>query len=750
MASAAKVAGTDAVGTARGTDSDRIDGARLLRGEWRTLGRFVLEGFGAGLVVSLVLALAVFIVTSPATAAAAANPPGALYLKAADGTRTATPLVFTDVAMRITGMIARVTVTQRFVNPTDEWREGVYVFPLPEKAAVDHLRMKVGERDIEGQIKERGEAKRTYDAAKDGGRKATLVEQERANMFTTSVANIGPRDEIAVTIEYQETLRYDEGTFRLRFPLAITPRYIPGEQLASLAGDVGWPAPTQAVLDTDRFGAGIGWSASTQAVPDADHITPPVVPRSAGLVLPVRIGIDLDAGFPLASLASTYHPVRIEAKGGHRYHLALADGPVPAARDFELTWTPNADAQPRTALFTETKGGKTYALLMALPPAVANADTPRAPREITYVVDTSGSMEGVSMTQAREALLLALDRLQPGDRFNVIEFNSGTRSLFAAPVPYDGETARRARRFVSDLRARGGTEMLSALEIALAGERTASILRQVVFLTDGAVGNEDAILGLVAARLGDRRLFTVGIGPAPNMFFMTKAAQFGRGTYTAIGDVREVKDRMTALFRKLESPALTDIEVAWPAGADVWPRVVPDLYVGEPVVVTAQFNAAALGGGSGGSGNVAVRGRRGDSAWSTLLPAAETAPATGIGVLWARAKIDALMDAGRRGVPEEATRAAVLDVALTHHLVSRYTSLVAVDVTPARAAGADLRTSPVPGNIPEGLTGFDALPQTATPARLLMLVGALALLIAASLAWRLRSASGARFSAPTP
>lgn len=693
--------------------TQRIDGTRLFRSEWRTLVRLVLEGFAAGLVVSLVLALAVFIVTSPAMAATTAAPPGALYLKAADGSRTATPLVFTDVTMSVTGMIARVKVTQRFVNPTDDWREGIYVFPLPEKAAVDHLRMKVGEREIEGQVKERGEARRTYDAARDSGRKATLVEQERPNMFTTSVANIGPRDEIAVSIEYQETLRYDEGTFRLRFPLAITPRYIPGEQLAALGSNVGWSAPTQAVIDADR-------------------ITPPVVPRSEGLVLPVRIGIELDAGFPLANLASTYHPMRIEAKGHHRYQLTLADGPVPASRDFELAWTPSTGSGPRTALFTETKGGKTYALLMALPPVATDAGTP-PPREVTYIIDTSGSMEGVSMTQARDALLLALDRLRPGDRFNVIEFNSITRSLFAAPVDVDGATLDRARQFVGGLRARGGTEMLPALDIALAGERRATILRQVVFLTDGAVGNEDAILKLVGERIGDRRLFTVGIGPAPNLFFMTKAAQFGRGTYTAIGDVREVKEKMTALFRKLESPALTDIEVAWPAGADVWPRVVPDLYTGEPVIVSAQFNAAAL------AGNVAVSGRRDGSTWGALLPASETAPASGVGVLWARAKIDALMDAGRRGAPEEEIRTAVLDVALTHHLVSKFTSLVAVDVTPVRAAGSDLVKSAVPGNIPEGLTGFDALPQTATPAPLLMLAGALAMLLAAGMALRLRA-----------
>ena len=178
-------------------------------------------------------------------------------------------------------------------------------------------------------------------------------------MFTTSVANIGPHDEIVVAIEYQETLRYDEGTFRLRFPMAITPRYVPGEHIASL-------------------GEGMGWSPPTQAVLDADRVTPPVVPRSEGYVLPVRIAIDLDAGFALSSLSSTYHPMTIEARRDIAIASTLADGPVPAARDFELTWTPDVGAAPGAALFTETKGGKTYALLMVLPPPVAKAATTRA------------------------------------------------------------------------------------------------------------------------------------------------------------------------------------------------------------------------------------------------------------------------------------------------------------------------------------------------------------------------------------
>jgi Ca-activated chloride channel homolog len=693
------------------SQADRIAERNVLRNEWRQLGRLALESLGTGLFVSLVLALAVFVISFEAHAEGADDPgQGTLLLREAAGGRMAAPLLATDVHMDVSGMVARVQVRQRFANPTAEWREGVYVFPLPDRSAVDHLTMRIGEREIEGQIRERAEARRTYETAKTEGRKTTLVEQERPNLFTTNVANIGPGEEIVVALEYEETLRYDNGTFHLRFPLAITPRYVPG-------------------ATTSPASEGTGGSPPTLEVPDADRIAPPFVSAREGYVNPVSIAIDLNAGFPLAKLASSYHAIDVEERPGNRFHVALAEGQVPAARDFELTFTPDTGTAPGAALFTETKGGKTYALLMALPPTAPDAPAIHVPREITYIIDTSGSMEGVSIAQARDALALALDRLQPGDRFNVIEFNSVSTPLFAAPMPVDAATLARARQFVGALRARGGTEMLPALKIALAGRPGSSLVAQVVFLTDGAVGNEDEILRLLHDRLGDRRLFTVGIGPSPNTFFLTRAAQAGRGTFTFIGDVREVRQKMTALFRKLESPALTNISIDWPGGADAWPRLVPDLYAGEPVVVTAQFPAGTL------QGKVLVSGTRAGAAWQALLPISGGAAEAGVAVLWARAKIDALMDAGRLGAPEQDIRGAVLDVALTHHLVSKYTSLVAVDVTPTKPAGADVLKTALPGNLPEGLTGFDQLPRTATPAALMIVVGLVFLLAAALLAY---------------
>ncbi len=686
------------------------------RRQWRELVRLLLESVAAGMFVSLVLALAVFIASAQAYAAvpgAGGHGQGALLLQDPSGGREAAPLLFTDVHMSITGMIARVQVQQRFVNPTAEWREGVYLFPLPDNAAVDHLRMHIGERVIQGRIAERNDARRVYEHAKLEGRKTTLVEQERANLFTTNLANIAPGEEVVVAIEYQQTLTYDAGSFSLRFPMAVTPRYVPGAPLESMS-------------------ASLGTADSPPQMLDADRITPPYVHPRDGWVNPVAITIDLNAGFPLSKLASAYHAVDVDERPGNRYRLKLTDTPVPAVRDFELAWTPNVGSRPAAALFTETRGDKTYALLMALPPAASELADVRAPREVTYIIDTSGSMAGVSIVQAREALLMALERLRPGDRFNVIEFNSTTTPLFTAPVPVAEMTLRQARVFVSGLTARGGTEMLPALKAALTDDlrsgSASSLTRQVVFLTDGAVGNEDEILRLIHRQIGDRRLFTIGIGPAPNSFFMSRAAKFGRGTFTFIGDVREVKDKMSALFRKIEAPALTDISVIWPGGADVSPDLVPDLYTGEPVVVTASFPTGS------GNGNVAISGRRGDSTWGTLLPLTVGAGEPGVGVSWARAKIDALMDAGRQGAPQSEIRAAVLDVALAHHLVSKYTSLVAVDVTVSKPVDTAAIQTSLPHNVPEGLTFVGGMPRTATPAPLLIVIGFCALFLALAIA----------------
>ena len=501
---------------------------------------------------------------------------------------------------------------------------------------------------------------------------------------------------------------YDAGAFRLRFPMVVAPRYIPGA--VAVSGE-----------------AGTGWGVNSDQVPDAERVTPPVAHPDEGFVNPVTLAVELHPGFALSRIDSSYHRIDVTESADHRYTVKLADGPTPANRDFELVWAPDVAAAPGAAVFAERKEGEIYALTMIVPPLAAGS-LQRSPREAVFIVDTSGSMEGTSIVQAKQALQLALERLQPGDRFNVIEFNSVTRSLFGAPMPVDPTTLARAKTFVGALRARGGTEMKPALEAALTRDAAPGYVRQVVFLTDGAVGNEAELLRLIRERLGDRRLFTIGIGSAPNSFFLTKAAQFGRGTFTFIGDVREVAAKMGTLFTKLESPVLTDIAIAWPGAAEVWPREPGDLYAGEPIVVVARTDAE--------DGNVTITGRRGGAPWSARVPLSASANEPGIGVLWARAKIEALTDALKSGEPETEVRKGIVEVALAHHVVSKYTSLVAIDVTPTAPPGTVPATAALPTNLPEGWS-YDAVfgaPRTATPAALHLIVG-LALLLLAVIAW---------------
>jgi Ca-activated chloride channel homolog len=629
-----------------------------------------------GLFVSIVLAGAAMLLASSAQAA------GELQFKTSAGLVSA-PLLAADVNIRVTGHVARATVRQNFRNPHADWFEGVYSFPLPENAAVDHLRMRIGERVVEGEIRERQAAKASYEQAKTEGRRATLVEQERPNIFTTNVANIGPGETIQVEIEYQQTLRYDQGRYSLRFPMVVGPRYVPA------------------------------------GVEDAARIVPAVLRpgENPGPINPVKLQISLDAGVPVSGVESAYHRIGISKSGDSKQQITLA-GDNHANKDFELAWTLAPGRAPAAALFTEKKGDRHYGLLMVVPPA-QERQGPAIPREAIFVIDTSGSMHGASIAQAKEALELAIRRLTPADSFNVIEFNSYARALFGQARPAEAGNIENAVRWVRELRAQGGTEMDKALNLALDGQSHEGRIRQIVFLTDGAVGNEDALLRMIRDRLGDSRLFTVGIGSAPNSHFMTKAAQFGAGTFTYIGKIEEVREKMGALFSKLESPVLKGLTIDWgnSKGVEAWPKAVPDLYLGEPVVVL--FSADSVADEIKVAGLVAHN-----------TPLAE---AGGLGTLWAREKISNLMDAMRGGAPEEEVRPNVLTLALDHHLVSKYTSLVAVDKTPARVRDELLKSAGMPTNLPEGWN-YDAvygeLPRGATDARFNLLAGLLLLMSA--------------------
>lgn len=652
------------------------------------------------------------------------------------GTYIQAPMVATDVKMDIAGPVIRTTLSQTFENTSGDWVEGIYVFPLPENAAVDRLRMVIGARMIEGQIKEKRQAKKIYEQAKAEGKKASLVEQQRPNIFTASVANIGPHETIAIQIEYQDKASIKDGVFAARFPMTVAPRFSPSPETVQVAASEGLQS---VVFDP---------------VLDRKAISPPLMHPAQEPIeymrLPVTMSINLDAGFDIAQVSSPYHNIAKTMIDEDSVQIRLAEGVVPTNRDFMLEWRAVETREPYSAVFKQTVGDDTYLLSMLTPPTADAADIPTQARESIFVIDTSGSMNGTSIAQARSSLLLALAHLRTGDTFNIIRFSSDYSTFSKKPMLATADNISRARRWVQNLSANGGTQMSPALKEALKSNGSDETrIRQVIFITDGAIGNEQQLFAQIQDQLGDSRLFPVGIGSAPNSFFMSRAAKFGRGTFVQIGNTSEVTKRMATLFKAIDSPVLTNLNSSL-TGAS-FPARLPDVYQGDPVISIAKIKTEELPASFSISGNLA--GAR----WEQSKAVTQAEDASGLSVLWARAKIADLEEsrfdrAGAANIDKQ-----ILQTALDHHIVSRLTSLVAVDITPSRPVNDALNKANVPTMLPDGwnfgqIAANDAqqksraapqksynpasaspqslqLPNTASPHQILGLIGAVLLLL---------------------
>ena len=587
----------------------------------------------------------------------------------------------TEVQMDITGNINRVIVEQIFTNPSDMWAEGVYVFPLAEDSAVDRLRMYVDERVIEGQIHEKEEAKKIYEKAKSEGKSASLVEQQRPNIFTTNVANIAPGGSIKVAIEYQQAVSISNNRYSVRFPMVVGDRYIPG---------------TPSYTPDDSLGV----SFNTTEVIDASKITPisenhvrELIDENYETNLPVRISINLNAGFDVASLNSTYHKVNTESQNQTTKYISLAEA-AQLDRDFELTWSANMSHEPEVALFAQENDNNIYLLMMAIPPKNDVFKKSDRARELIFIIDSSGSMSGGSMRQAKDSLYEALERLKPSDRFNIIDFDSGFEPLFDSAKMANQSHMNEAKRFIRKIDADGGTEMFKPIDFALKSRDSESskFLRQIVFITDGQSGNEEAIFNNVSYNIRNDRFFTIGIGSAPNSYLLTKLADFGRGAFTYIGSQQEVRQKMNRLFEMLESPALTDIQVNFPPEitSELARDVIYDLYAGE--TITAAFKMNAL------PDSLEISGKTIDGVFNKTITIDKLSNISGVDALWARRKIDRLTDFYNNTYSsntKEAARRDITDLALDYHLVSRFTSLVAVDITPSRPEHEELITQAI-------------------------------------------------------
>lgn len=596
----------------------------------------------------------------------------------------------TDVRVEVSGLIARAEVTQVFGNPGDQWAEGVYRFPLPDGAAVDRMQIQVGERIIEGEIREKETARRSYQQAVADGVTASLLEQQKVNQFETRLANIGPGEEIRVTIGFLVNVKYEEGAFSLRLPMTFTPRWGAG-RLSSHDPD---PAPAPSLVPAAQVERGLD-----------DH--------RFKLEIMIRTAI----GF--AVVESRYHDVDIEPTD-YGYRVVLLDDSELADRDFELAWHPDLQAVPQSALMTWDSGDAVYAQLMMVPPAAGSIY--QQAREVVFIIDTSGSMEGASIEQARSALIKGLDELVETDRFNLVQFNSETELLFSESMPATHQNLVFARHYIDGLVANGGTVMAPALQAAFSLQTHAGLMRQVVFVTDGSVGNEKELLAGIADELGKSRLFTIGIGSAPNSWFMRKAAEIGRGSHTHIGKLDEVEERMSLLWAHIRLPALSDVCVDWGTEAEYYPEIIPDLYAGEPLWVVARMPLQP--------GQITVCGWLNGQYWEESSTPFMARGTDTLATLWARRKIEALEDSLVFGAEREPVNAEITRVALDYGLLTAQTSLVAVDNSPARLPEEAMATGNIPGLLPAGSTQGVGFSQTATGWKTQVFLSLLTLLIA--------------------
>ena len=581
----------------------------------------------------------------------------------------------TDMDVTVSGSVARVRVTQVFRNTSDQWMEAVYLYPLPEDGAVDGLKMVVGQRVIVGRIERRDTAKALYETAKASGQKAGLVEQQRPNMFTNSVANVGPGETVLISIDYQAPVAQANGTYSLRLPLVVGPRYTPPHTLVSAA-----------------------------AVADADAVTSaPVMDPRAGLKLnPTSITVHLQPGFKAANVISPHHRVLVTGPDDDRT-IKLAAGSVPADRDFELDWR-SAAADSALGLFREKTASGDYVMATITPPA-DTSQLPTPPREMVFVIDNSGSMGGSSMEEAKASLVHALSTLRPQDHFNIIRFDDTMTQLFQHSVAATPDQVALARRFARGLAAGGGTEMLPALRAALADAAESggpAALRQVIFLTDGEVSNEQEMLAALARDGGRSHIFFVGIGSAPNDHLMSRMSTIGRGAYTHIGTPEEVAAKMIPLLDILGHPAMQDLAVKVENGTlDLTPRTLPDIYAGQPLVLLGKADRL--------TGTLTVSGTIGGRRWEQKVDLAQAVASPAVARLWARRRIDDIeADRTLGKLADKVADDEVAAIGLASGLVTSQTSLVAIDATPSRPAGESLRREDLPINLPAGWD-FDTL-----------------------------------------
>jgi Ca-activated chloride channel family protein len=577
-----------------------------------------------------------------------------------------------EANIEINGLVTYAVIKQTFINPHAITLEGKYQFPLPESSAVKQVIIKMADKEIIGEIMEKKAAKQHYHKAKNQGRKASLVEQARPNLFTNTIANIPAHSTIVVTLKLIMPVSFSQGKFNLRLPLALTDRYQPKSN----------KKPTD---NSEKALSSALVSHSNKQIPEPFNIS-----TTHSLTNQTRsvargqssINITLNSGIPITSIISDSHQIQLQQLNSEQnaYFITLKKSQVTTNKSFDLSWQLVAGEKPQVSSFFQEVSDEYYTLLTFFPPKTA---TPKViARDIIFIIDTSGSMQGDSMEQAKMSLQLALLQLNPKDSFNIIAFSSDTDLLFPITQMASQQNITKALQFIGSLSADGGTEMYRPLSNALMMKKnevqSTKAIRQIVFITDGAVANEFELMQLLNTAQGSFRLYTVGIGAAPNGYFMKKAAQFGRGSYVFIQNNKQVKQKMSQFMEKISQPALTNIALTLDnqihQQVEIYPQKIPDLYLSEPlqIAIKSQFPITS----------VQITGETVSSPFYQQLILDDRQSSRGISSLWARRKIESLLDSLIAGANKEKVKSQVIATSLNHQIISPYTSFIAIEKKP--------------------------------------------------------------------
>ncbi len=573
------------------------------------------------------------------------------------------PLQATHFDTVVVGTIAETEIVQVFGNPLDQPIEAIYMFPLHEHAAVDDYALTIGTRTIRGKIDTRDRAREIYEQAKQTGQTAGLLEQQRPNLFTQSLANIAPGETIEVSLHVVQPLDQDDGRYTLTLPTLVGPRFV------------------------------------TNTVADASKINAPRVPEGFTTCAKLDVAVLIDPGLRPRALRSEHHAITID-RHEDIASVTLAEGPTVGDRDFVLSWTIEG-TQTDAAIVAQPDGeGGGYFTMTIAPPELEVDDefADAVGRELVFVVDNSGSMAGMPIDTAKAATRRALSKLRPEDAFTVLRFSESASGLSTTLLPASPENIARGIEYVTAMQGEGGTDMSAGIEAALAVPHDPDRLRMVLFMTDGYIGDEAEIFELVEREIGEARLFSLGVGQSPNRYLLDGLAAAGRGAVIYAGTDEAIVPVVDRFYERIATPVLTDLVIDWGGltVTNVLPAKLPDLFAGQPVTVFGRYRGQP-------QGTIALRAK---TKTTTLeLPVdfdlAEAQDVHGVASVWARHEVDRLLGIDR----SFESKNQVIELALQYRLLTEFTSFVAVDEREVLGADGTPQTILQPLELPAGQGG---------------------------------------------